>query len=135
MSPFKTPEIPQARLEFIHINFLLFVGAGVCSGCLLLRLGFLQLQRAGAALLCGTLASHCGGFSCGAQAPVVHRLSSCSPHALECGHSSCGAWAWLPCSMWDLPGQGIEPVSPALAVRFLTTGSSGKSLTLTFIIS
>ena len=28
--------------------------------------------------------------------------------------------------MWDLPGAGIEPVS--LAGRFLTTGSSGKSL-------
>ena len=33
--------------------------------------------------------------------------------------------------MWDLPGPGLEPVSPALAGGFLTTvppGKSGKSL-------
>ena len=29
--------------------------------------------------------------------------------------------------MWNLPGPGIEPVSPALAGRFSTTGPPGKS--------
>ena len=29
--------------------------------------------------------------------------------------------------MWDLPGSGIEPVSPAWAGRFLTTVPPGKS--------
>ena len=29
--------------------------------------------------------------------------------------------------MWDLPGPGIEPVSPALAGGFLTTGPPGKA--------
>ena len=33
----------------------------------------------------------------------------------------------LLCSMWDLPGPRIEPVSPALAGRLLTTGHPGKS--------
>ena len=28
--------------------------------------------------------------------------------------------------MWDLPGPGIEPMFPALAGRFLTTGPPGK---------
>ena len=28
--------------------------------------------------------------------------------------------------MWDLPGPGLEPVSPALAGGFLTTASLGK---------
>ena len=28
--------------------------------------------------------------------------------------------------MWDLPGPGIEPVSPALAGGFLTTVPPGK---------
>ena len=28
--------------------------------------------------------------------------------------------------MWDLPGPGIEPVSPALAGRFFTTEPRGK---------
>ena len=46
-------------------------------------------------------ASHGGGFSCGSQAP-------------ECaGFSTCSTWAELPCSMWDLPGAGLEPVSPS----------------------
>ena len=30
--------------------------------------------------------------------------------------------------MWDLPGPGLEPVSPALAGRFLTTVPPGKPL-------
>ena len=30
--------------------------------------------------------------------------------------------------MWDLPGPGLEPVSPALAGEFLTTVPPGKSL-------
>ena len=30
--------------------------------------------------------------------------------------------------MWDLPKPGIEPMSPALAGRFLTTEPSGKPL-------
>ena len=33
----------------------------------------------------------------------------------------------LPCSMGDLPGPGIEPVSSALAGGFLTPGPPGKS--------
>ena len=34
--------------------------------------------------------------------------------------------------MWDLPGPGLEPMSPALAARFLTTKPPGKSLKLFF---
>ena len=32
--------------------------------------------------------------------------------------------------MWDLPGPGLEPVSPALAGGFLTTAPPGTSLHL-----
>ena len=35
--------------------------------------------------------------------------------------------AHLPQGMWDLPGPGIESVSPALARGFSTTGPPGKS--------
>ena len=59
----------------------------------------------------------------------VHGLSSCGLRALEDRHSSCGARASLLHSMWDLSGPGIEPVSPALAGRFLTTEPPGKSYT------
>ena len=40
--------------------------------------------------------------------------------------SSCGSWAYLLRGMWDLPRPGIEPVSSALAGRFLTTAPPGK---------
>ena len=36
--------------------------------------------------------------------------------------------------MWKLPGAGIEPVSPALAGRFLTTGLPEKSQSWRFLI-
>ena len=79
----------------------------------------------GATLPCGARASHCGDFSCGARAlgmqapPVVaHGLSSCSSRALERRLRG----------MWDLPGPGLEPVSPPLAGGFLTTVPPGKSL-------
>ena len=35
--------------------------------------------------------------------------------------------------MWDLPGPGLEPVSPALAGGFLTTAPPGKPLKLNFL--
>ena len=77
------------RWEFLFFslkkNKKLFIFA--CAGSSLLHLGFLQLQQAG------------GGFSCGAR-------------ALE--HSLRSFWvgAQLLHGMWDLPGLGMEPVSP-----------------------
>ena len=47
------------------------------------------------------------------------------------GFRSWGAWAWLLPGMWNLPRPGIEPMSPALAGEFLTTGPRGKSLSNT----
>ena len=35
-------------------------------------------------------------------------------------------------SMWDLPGPGLEPMSPALAGGFLTTAPPGKPLPMSF---
>ena len=81
-------------------------------------------------------ASHCGGFSCCRARALGHTgsvvvacgLYSCSMRALECRPSSCGPWAYLLRGMWDLPRPGLEPVSPALEGRFLTTAPPGKSL-------
>ena len=94
------------------------------------------MRQAGAVLCCGARASRCGGFSCcraralGARTSVVvaHGLRSCDLRALEHRLSSCGARAYLLRGMWDLPGPGVEPVSPALASGFLTTVPPGKSL-------
>ena len=40
---------------------------------------------------------------------------------------------WLR-GMWDLPGPGFEPMSPALADGFLTTAPPGKPLECLFKI-
>ena len=53
-------------------------------------------------------------------------FSSCGSQAPELRLSSCGARAQLLHSMRDLPGPGLEPVSPALAGGFLTTVPLGK---------
>ena len=52
---------------------------------------------------------------------LPHRLSNCSLWAPECCLSSCGSGPQLLHSMRNLPGSGIEPMSSALADRFLTT--------------
>ena len=106
-----------------------------CAGSSLLRAGILQSWQAGATLRCGAWASHRGGFfllwsrALGTLASVVvaHGLSSCGSQALERRLSSCGAQAQLLHGMWDLPGPGLEPMSPALAGGFLTTVPPGKS--------
>ena len=63
-----------------------------------------------------------------ASVVTARGLSSCGLRALECSLSSCGARAQLLCGMWDLPGPGLEPVSPALAGGFLTSAPPGKPL-------
>ena len=40
--------------------------------------------------------------------------------------SSCGTRAQLLCSMWNPPGPGLKPMSPALAGRLPTTAPPGK---------
>ena len=132
------------KTDIFSVSIFFFFG---CVAFSLLCAGFLQLRQVGATLCCGAQASHCSGFSCGARAlgtrasvVVAHGLSSCSVWALghsgfsSCGAralerslSSCGAQAQLLRGMWDLPRPGIKPVSPALAGRFLTTVTQGKS--------
>ena len=53
-------------------------------------------------------------------------VCSCGSRALEHRFRSCGSRASLLCGMWELPGPGLEPLSPALAGRFLTTAPPGK---------
>ena len=75
----------------------------------------------------GMKPSHCCGFSwCRARALQHMDFSSCGSRALEPRHSSCSTWALLLHNMWDLPGPGVEPLSPTLAGRFFTTEPPGK---------
>ena len=46
------------------------------------------------------------------------------------GFSRCGSQAELLHGSWNLPGPRIEPVSPALVGRFLSTAPPGKFVTL-----
>ena len=50
-----------------------------------------------------------------------------------CGPSSCGSWACLPRGVWNLPGPGIEPVSPAFAGGFSNVEPPGKSSSSLFV--
>ena len=58
----------------------------------------------------------CSGFSLWWRLVGKHRLSSCDPLAK------------LFLGMWNVSRSGIEPGSPALMGRFLTTGPPGKIL-------
>ena len=60
----------------------------------------------------------CMGFSLQSTGSRHLGFSSCSMQALEQG--------LLPLVMCDLPGPGMEPVSPVLQGRLLTTGLPGK---------
>ena len=61
---------------------------------------------------------------------LQHCLHCCMQAFGSCGewaqYHTCGAQAHLFHSMWDLPGSGIEHMSPAPAGGFSTTGPPGK---------
>ena len=81
---------------------------------------------------CAGSSSLCAGFSScreqglpssGGAQPVTVAASFVAGHGL----SSCGARAELPRGMWNAPGAGLAPMSPALAGGFLATGPPEKS--------
>ena len=79
---------------------------------------------------CARAFSSCGKWGplfiavCG---PLTVAASLVAEHRLQTRRlSSCGSQAQLLCGMWDLPGPGLEPVSPALAGRLSTTVPPGK---------
>ena len=85
-----------------------------------INLFYLFLFLAALGLRCGARASHCSGFSyCGAR---------------RAGFSSCGARAQPLRGMWNLPGPGLEPTSPAMAGGPPTTAPPGKPQ-MSFLIS
>ena len=59
--------------------------------------------------------------------PLTIVASLVGEHRLQMHRlSSCGSGAQPLRGMWDLPRPGLEPVSPALAGGFSTTGPPGK---------
>ena len=131
---------PKNPSNFFFFFLIYFIFG--CVGSSLLCVGFSLVVESG-----GYSSLQCAGFSlqwllllqstgsrltdfssCGARASVVVAcgLSGCGSWALERRLCSCGAQAQLLRGMWDLPGPGLKPVSPALAGRFLTTVPPGK---------
>ena len=74
--------------------------------------------------------SSCGeqGLLFGAVRGLLIAVASlcCGARALEHRLSSRGAQAQSLRGMWDPPGPGLKPVSPALAGGFLSTAPPGK---------
>ena len=61
------------------------------------------------------------------RGPLTIAVSPVAQYRLQMRRlSNCGSQAQLLHGMWDLPGPGVKPVSPALAGRFSTTASPGK---------
>ena len=109
--------LPPPHNKFIYLFIYLFMAALGLHCCMR---AFSSCGERGLLFCCGAGASHCHGFSCGAQplgarasVVVAHGLSSCGSRAVERRLSSCGARAELLRSLWDLPRPGLEPMSPA----------------------
>ena len=85
---------------------------------------------------CARVFSSCGER--GLLFIAVHRpltvvASPVAEHRLQTRRLSiCGSRSQMLHGMWDLPRQGLKPVSPALAGRFLTTAPPGKTCLITF---
>ena len=97
---------------FLIIYLFLFLLLAMLSLCYCT--GFLQCSKRRPLSRCGAQAAHCGGFS------LV--MST----AVWCVSSVVVAYGLVTYSMWNIPGPGIEPVSPASQGIFLTTGPPGK---------
>ena len=99
---------PSGILILLAVFFLIiYLFIFDCAESSLLCVGFLQLQRARATLYLWFMDS------------LRWLLLCVAPEHI--GFSTCGAQVQLLSSLWDLPGPGVELVSPAFQGGFLTT--------------
>ena len=79
---------------------------------------------------CARAFSSCGKWGplfIAVRGPLTIEASPVAEHRLQTRRlSNCGSRAQLLRGMWNLPGPGLEPVSPALAGGFLTATPPGK---------
>ena len=79
---------------------------------------------------CARAFSNCGKWGTlfiAVRGPLIIAASLVAEHRLQTRRlSSCGSRAQPLCGMWDPPGPGLEPVSPALAGGFPTAAPPGK---------
>ena len=85
---------------------------------------------------CARASSSCGKrgpLFIAVRRPLTIAASLVAEHRLQTRRlSSCGSRTQPLRGMWDLPGPGHEPVSPALAGRPSTTAPPGKPRCLLF---
>ena len=88
---------------------------------------------------CARAFSSCGKWGplfIAVRGPLTIAASLVAEHRLQTRRlSNCGSRAQLLRGMWDLPRPGLEPVSPALAGRFLTTAPPGKPYIFVLIVA
>ena len=111
--------VEDGSMDKTRLSFILFLGFAR-SSLLLCGLSLVAVSEGQSPVV--AWASHCSGFSCcRTWALGLLGFSSCTMQASRC------AWSqWLR-GMWNLPRAGMEPVSPALAGRFLSTELPEKS--------
>ena len=113
---------PPIYFLFIYFSTFLYLFLFINLFIFWLHLVFISVQ--GLSLFAASRAYSslwCAGFS------LWWFLLLQSTGSRHAGFSSCGTWAQLLHGMWDLPGQGLEPMSLALTAGFLTTVPPGKS--------
>ena len=91
-------------------------------------MGFSLVAGRGLLTVVATLLQSTGSRAPRLQGVVVLGLSNGSSRPLERRLRDCGADAQFLRSTCDLPGSGIQPVSPALAGRFFTTEPTRETL-------
>ena len=126
------PSLFVQHFFFLNILFLAVFGLHCCAWAFSSCSELLFVAVCGLLIVVASLVVE-HGLQAQASVVVAHGLSNCDSRALERRLSSCGARAQLLCGMWDLPGPGLEPVSPALAGGFLTTVPPGKPLSSIFV--
>ena len=120
-----------------YLIVTLFVWGFLGSHSYLFKFSIFTFGCAVSSFLCGLFCS-CGEQGllacCRVPAPHVSSFSYCGCRALEHRLCSCGTRAYLLHGTWDLPGPGIEPISPALSDGFFTTESPGKPCYIVFTL-
>ena len=89
----------------------------------------------GSSFLCKAFSScsERGPLFIAVHGPLTVAASPIAEHRLQTRRlSSCGSRAQSLCGMWDLPGLGHEPMSPALAGGFPTTAPPEKPKRILF---
>ena len=124
MNPWRLEQYLELSRYSINIWFFGFVFL-FCFVLIYLFLAVLGLS------FCARAFSSCGEWGplfIAVRGPLTVVASLVAEHRLQTRRlSSCGSGAQLLHGLWDLPGPGLEPTSPASAGRLSTTAPPGKS--------